>query len=118
MKNEQIISILNEIKCEKELAFIYPTYHWYPEPEWKKTSTISSEFLHLRKVAMSTVNKVDDNNKFAEQKVKNLSTADANIVIACAEELTQVVAKYKKKYLESVGRNDIVEAFGMDKICD
>lgn len=118
MKNEQIISILNEIKCEKELAFIYPIYNWYPEPAWKKTSIISSEFLHLRKLAMSAVNKVDDNNRFEEQKVKKLNAADAAIAIACAEELVQVVAKYKQKYLESVGRNDIVEAFGMDKKCE
>ena len=38
---------------------------------------------------------------------------DFDLVVNCADEIAKIVAKYKKQYLESVVRIDIVEAYGM-----
>lgn len=112
LKNRRIDSnsIKISIKNQDALAFIIPTYSI--DKKWKM-STAYPDFTHLRKLAMSTVNKVDDDNKFKEQKVKELSDEDFMLVVNCADELVQVIAKYKKQYLQSVGREDIIEAFNM-----
>ena len=105
------LSILGTMKNQAELDFIFPYYSTYRNGHWKRSSV--ADVVHLRKLAMSTVNKVDEDNVFKELKVKELSREDILFVAECADELVKVVAKYKKQYLESIGRHDIVEAFHM-----
>lgn len=114
VKNEKVVSnIKGSMSNQKELAFIYPYYSIYSKdsPCWKMNT--NPDFVHLRKLAMSVVNKVDSNNKFMEQKVGALTKEDLLLAVQCADEIALVVAKYKKQFLLKEGRDDIVEAFGM-----
>lgn len=112
LKNGRVVpNIKGSMKNQAELAFSFPYYREYFN-KWGLSST-ATDFTRLRKLAMSTVNKVGRDNKFTEQKVKDLSTEDFLIAVECADEIVKVIAKYKKQYLESVGREDIIKAFNM-----
>lgn len=63
---------------------------------------------------MSTVQKPDENQEFLVRKIKELNEEEFQLALDCADELILVAAKYKKKYLESIGRMDIIEVFGME----
>lgn len=102
-------NILGSMQNQKELNFVYP-YYSVLSHEWRRSTT--SEFHHLRKVALSTVDSLID-NVFHSRKVRDLSTEDHALVVKCADELIEVVAKYKKQYLESIDRKDVIDAFGM-----
>lgn len=108
--HKTVFSIVGSIKNQAEMDFVYP-YYDMKDNKWRRNK--NDTFLNLRKVAMSTVNTVNQLNRFKEQKVKELSDKDKEIVVNCADELIAVAAKYKKQYLQSVGRDDIVEAFKM-----
>lgn len=111
LKNKKHTTLTESMTAQKELDFIFPSYHH----QWGRSSVYNSEFLHIRKLAMSTVSEVNDKNVFTTQKVTELSEDDYNLVVNCADELTRIVAKYKKQYLKSVGREDIAEAFEITK---
>lgn len=104
-------NIKGAMRNQKELDFVYPYYSEH-DSKWRR-STVETGFTNLRKLALNSVNQVGSNNKFVEQKVKNLSAEDFLIAVQCADELVEVVAKYKKLYLQSVGREDIIKAFDM-----
>lgn len=114
-----VINIKSNISNQKELAFIYPHYSLY-DKRWEMSSV--TNFNILRSLAMSTVDKVclvrngykAQTEGFQTQKVRDLSDADLALVVSCAEEIVHIVAKYKKKYLLSVGREDIIKAFDME----
>lgn len=111
LKNEKLVkNIVGSMTNQAELNFIYPFYSTIGTEGWRR-STVGS-FNHLRDLAMSTVDKVN-NNTFEKQKVKDLSRDDLLLAVECADEIALVVAKYKKKYLQSIGREDIIEAFNM-----
>ena len=67
----------------------------------------------MRNLVKSVVDQVNEKNVFTSQQIKDLSPEDFLIVVNCADELAKVLAKYKKQYLESIGREDIVKAFNM-----
>lgn len=112
LKNENIIkgTIIGSMKNQAELDFIYPNRS-YITNEWQRSTV--GDFTSLRKLAMSVVDKVDGRDNFKTQKVKDLSDEDLLLATQCADEIAKVVAKYKKQYLESIGRKDIIEAFKM-----
>lgn len=112
LKNGKIVAnIIGSMSNQAELDFIYPHYSTYKGGEWTR-STVGN-FVNLRKLAMSAVDKVDEKNNFTEQKVRELSKEDLILAVDCADEIAKVVAKYKKQYLERNGRKDIVEVYGM-----
>ncbi len=112
LKNGKIVAnIIGSMNNQAELDFIYPHFSTYKGGEWTR-STVGN-FVNLRKLAMSVIDKVDEKNNFTEQKVKELSKEDLILAVDCADEIAKVVAKYKKQYLERNGRKDIVEAYGM-----
>lgn len=106
-------NIIGAMDSQKELDFIYPHYDKIGNYRWKRSSIASTDFSHLRKIAMNVVDTVDTDNCFKSQKVAELSSEDFELVVNCADEIAKIVAKYKKQYLESVGRIDIVKAYGM-----
>ena len=103
-------SIIGSMSNQSELDFIYPHYSLF-NGEWEPSTC--KDFASLRKLAMSVVDKIDGDDKFIRQKVNELNKEDSLLVIQCADEIAKVVANYKKQYLESIGRKDIVEAFKM-----
>ena len=103
-------NIKSSMVNQAELSFIIPYYSEF-DNGWRRSS-VGEDFIYLRKLAMTVVNKVNNNN-FVEQKVRDLSPEDLKLVVNCADELVKIVAKYKKKYLESIGREDIIKAFNM-----
>ena len=107
-------NIIGSMNAQKELDFIYPRYdRMGGSHTWKRSSIASTDFSHLRKIAMNVVYTVDTDNCFKSQKVAELSREDFELVVNCADEIAKIIAKYKKQYLESVVRIDIVEAYGM-----
>ena len=108
LKCRKHTTLTDGMTAQKELDFIFPSFQ---SRHWRRSSVYNSDFLHIRKLAMSTVNRVDDNNVFSEQKINELTEKEYWLVISCADEITRTVAKYKRQYLESVGREDIVKAF-------
>lgn len=112
LKNGKLVAnIIGSMSNQKELDFIFPYYSTFKNEGWRRSTV--GHFLHLRKLAMSVVDKVDEDNRFTEQKVKDLSRDDLLMAVQCADEIALVVTKYKKQYLKSIGREDIVEAFNM-----
>lgn len=111
LKNGRLVpNIKGSMKNQAELSFINPYYSTIDG--WRRSS-IDSEYTHLRKLAMSVVNKIGSDNSFIEQKVRDLSTEDFLLAVDCADEIVKIVAKYKKLYLKSIGREDIIKAFNM-----
>lgn len=110
-KPKDMRSIAGAITNQKELDFIFP---YFRKPNWERMTTYTSNgFVHIRKMAMSAAMPVNDKNKFTEVKVKEMSEDEFDIAVACADELVSVIAKYKKQYLEKIGRHDIIDAFNM-----
>lgn len=104
----------NNMSAQAELDFIFPYYYSRGSGRWiRSTCYATSNFVHLRNLARSVVDQVNEENVFTSQQIKDLSPEDFLIVVNCADELAKVLAKYKKQYLESVGREDIVKAFNM-----
>ena len=102
-------AIQHAVSNQDELSFIFPNFH--EERGWERSA--AENFLHLRGLTLAAVRQVTPENELVTQKAKELTEEDFNIVLACAEELVSVVAKYRKKYLMSVGREDVIEAFGL-----
>ena len=108
-KENASTTIQHAVSNQDELSFIFPYFH--EERGWERST--SETFLHLRGLTLAAVRQVTPDNELITQKAKELTKEDFNIVVACAEELVSVVAKYRKKYLMSVGREDVIEAFGL-----
>lgn len=104
-------TLIGEIRNEKEYDFLYP-YFSKRDNGWIRSSTATG--LEIRNLAMSTVQKPDENQEFQVRKIKELNEEEFQLALDCADELILVAAKYKKKYLESIGRMDIIEIFGME----
>lgn len=107
--------IATNISNQDELSFLYPVKRGN---KWERSTIYADEFSSIRNAALNSVSKPssvypDYKDKFKKRKINDLSEFEHEIVIECAEELVSVVAKYKKKYLESIGRTDIVNAFGI-----
>lgn len=99
------------IHNQKELDFIFPSYGGLRNSNWHRSSI--ADLSSIRKMALSTVYPVNEDNVFKELKMKELPEEDFDKAVACADELIQVIAKYKKQYLLEKGREDIVKAFDM-----
>lgn len=110
-EKKQTKGISAYIRNQKELDFVCPYFREIKNEGWVRASTYEMDFRHIRKAALTAVKKVDANNVFSEQKIKEMSDKDFKLAINCAEELISVISKYKKLYLESVGRDDIIKAF-------
>lgn len=102
-------TIQHAVSNQDELSFIFPYFH--EERGWERST--AENFLYLRGLTLAAVRQVTPDNELITQKAKELTEEDFDIVVACAEELVSVVAKYRKKYLMSVGREDVIEAFGL-----
>lgn len=115
LRGRKKVNILpNAMSAQAELDFLFPYYHPHNGGRWMRSSSYSTaEFAHMRNLVKSVVDQVNEKNIFTSQQIKDLSPEDFLIVVNCADELAKVLAKYKKRYLESVGREDIVKAFNM-----
>lgn len=104
-------NVASLMKNKTEVDFLAP---YYDERNglWR-ASTVKDNFTYLRQLAVSVVDAVGKNNKFTKQRIPDMKQEDLLLVVECADELALVAAKYKKRYLESLGRTDIVKAFDM-----
>ena len=110
-------SIASYIKSQKELSFIYPHISML-DGSCSRSAAYSGDFTNLRNCAISTVDEPTKNKyyksiDFKRKKVLDLSPEEHVIVTQCADEIVNVIAKYKKQYLKSIGREDIIKAFNM-----
>lgn len=109
--------IASFINNQNELSFIYPHMSML-NGDWSRSATYGGEFANVRNCALNTVdepvtNKYYKSIDFKRKKVLDLLPEEHEIVVQCADEIIKVIAKYKKQYLESIGREDIVKAFNM-----
>jgi hypothetical protein len=109
LKNGHFVAnVSGNILNQRELDFIYPRKYG---DKWERCSV--NDFNKLRDTCMSVVDDVNNNDEFIKQKVKTLDKSKLVLVCDCCDEVITVLSKYKKKYLESVGRNDIPVAYGI-----
>lgn len=106
--------IATAVNNQDKLAFLYP---YKRGKEWGRSTNYATEFTDIRNAALSAVAiPIGSDDKFKKRKVTELFESEKDIAISCAEEIIEVVAKYKKQFLETIGRTDIIKAFNMEDI--
>ena len=106
--------VAKAIKNQRELSFLYPRCD--REGNWSRSTAYGQDFSHIRYAAISSVDEPvskGGNLVLQRKKVANLSPEEHELVCKCVDDIIEVVAKYKKQYLISIGREDIVDAFGL-----
>ena len=128
--------IATSVKHKKELDFLYPLYNCdmhnnrVVREEWRRSNGYSDDFAPIREAALiatylppvcefSGRTKFSIGNKngywtwYAPRKFQELSREERIMVVECADEIIKIVAKYRKDFLLSIGREDVIQAFGM-----
>lgn len=103
-------TLMNFLENQSELAFVFPHYD-SRNSIWRKSA--AENFAHLRGLSLKVIEEITEQNETVPRKIANLPPQDYIIVKECAEEIVSVMAKYKKRYLCSIGQEDIIEAFGL-----
>ena len=104
------VSFTDLLQNRNDICFLSP-YYYEHEGGWK-LSPAQYNLNYLRSLAVCAVDIVSE-EQVVRQKIANMKAQDLLLVAECADELAQVMTKYKKKYLLSIEREDIIKAFNV-----
>lgn len=101
--------LLDCMTTQSELDFIF----WHKSIYgWSRAANCSTDYTPIRKAALlCLLNSEDERSKYDLRKLVDLNDQQFQFVIDCADEITKIIARKKKEYLESIGRIDLIEAF-------